>query len=234
MYRFTAVIGGLVAGAIGAAVWAVIARFTGFEIGWIAWGIGVFVGLGVALGNRGEGSTAAGVLAAAVAIMAVVVGKYLTVRMLVPEKAALVANAVAALDDPELLVSYLADDVVSELEAQGTPVVWPAGVDPHQAAHKVEYPPEVWTAAQSRWDGMSPEDREAYRRDRRARIELAAAAFHETIARSGFLHAFGLMDLIFFGLAVATAFKIGRAGTGREGGDVAGQGPSPASEGAPA
>jgi hypothetical protein len=36
--------GGAVAGLIGAAIWAAIGYFSGLEIGWIAWGIGMLVG----------------------------------------------------------------------------------------------------------------------------------------------------------------------------------------------
>jgi hypothetical protein len=59
MYRFSALVGGLVAGAIGAGIWAVIAYFTGFELGWIAWGVGLLVGVGV-IGPRRRACGGAG------------------------------------------------------------------------------------------------------------------------------------------------------------------------------
>jgi hypothetical protein len=96
---------GLVAGAIGAGIWAVIAYFTGFELGWIAWGVGLLVGVGVAIGNKGEGSVPAGVLAAVLAILSVVGGKYAMVRMVIPDEGELVASTIAALEDEELVVS---------------------------------------------------------------------------------------------------------------------------------
>lgn len=41
---------GLVGGLVGAAGWAGVARLTGYEIGWFAWGVGGLVGYTVALG----------------------------------------------------------------------------------------------------------------------------------------------------------------------------------------
>ena len=40
------IIGGALGGLIGAVIWAGISYFTGYEIGWIAWGVGGMVGLG--------------------------------------------------------------------------------------------------------------------------------------------------------------------------------------------
>ena len=44
MNRFGALAGGVVAGSIGALIWAAIAYFTGYEVGWVAWGVGGLVG----------------------------------------------------------------------------------------------------------------------------------------------------------------------------------------------
>ncbi len=212
MYRFSAVIGGLIGGGIGAAVWAVIAYFTGLEIGWIAWGVGLLVGIGVAIGNKGEGSIPAGALAAVLATLSVLGGKYAMVRMVMPDEEELVASSVAALDDEELVVSYIADEVVQEFESEGKPVAWPEGEEPFQAAAEGDYPTDIWAVAQSRWDAMSLDDQETYRAELRSNIEASAAAFHDMISQAGFLQTLGLMDIIFFALAIFTAFKIGRVG----------------------
>jgi hypothetical protein len=68
----------LAGGLVGAAVWMGIAVGTGYEIGWIAWGIGVLVGFGSALGG-GKGKNAA-LFCAAVAVAAILSGKYFTVQ----------------------------------------------------------------------------------------------------------------------------------------------------------
>lgn len=213
MYRMSALIGGVVAGAAGAAIWAVIAYFANMEIGWIAWGIGLAVGVGVAVGNRGEGSVPAGVLAALLAAASVVVGKYATVQLMLPNEAEIVSSSVAALDDPELLLSYVADDVVREFAADGRPVRWPAGGDSLQPTKAADYPADVWAQAQVRWGGMTPDARAGYRADLEASIAASVAEFRDAVAQAGFLSAFGLLDIVFFGLAILTAFKIARAGS---------------------
>ena len=70
---------GLVAGLVGvfvsALVWAGIAVATGSEIGWIAIGVGFLVGLLVRIGGRGV-TIKFGILAAALSLVAILVGKY--------------------------------------------------------------------------------------------------------------------------------------------------------------
>lgn len=216
MYRFSAVLYGVIAGAIGAAVWALIARFTGYEIGWIAWGVGLAVGVGVAVGNKGEGSPAAGVLAAALAMLAVVGGKYVTVQWMLPSADALVTDAVEALQDDELVISYLADGVIAERAEQGVAVTWPEGVDPQSASAEADYPKDVWAEALAEWNGMTAEARDEFRAALTANIESSMAAIRTSLAGVGFLGTFGLMDIIFFSLAIFTAYRIGRGGSLRQ------------------
>ena len=59
---------------IGAVIWYMVAIQTGYEIGWIAWGLGLLAGLGMAIGNRG-GSALAGVVAAGIAVVGIVAAK---------------------------------------------------------------------------------------------------------------------------------------------------------------
>ncbi len=213
MYRLSAVIGGIVAGSVGAGIWAIVAYFTGFEIGWLAWGIGLLVGIGVTIGNKGEGSVSAGVLAAALAVLAVVGGKYTMVRMVMPNESELVTSSLAALEDDEIVVSYLADAIVEEYEVSGKAVQWPEGSQPFQGTVEQDYPADIWAAAATRWEAMSEAEQESFRSELSSNIEASAAAFQDMIANAGFLHTFGLMDLIFFTLAVVTAFKIGKKGS---------------------
>ena len=74
-----AIAGAVAAGVAGAAVWAGIALATGYEIGWIAWGIGAAVGATyVKLGGR---SAAAPMLCAAIAVASIAAGKYMDFRL---------------------------------------------------------------------------------------------------------------------------------------------------------
>lgn len=72
-------IGGVLAAVVGAGIWALVGCLTHKEIGWIAWGIGFLVGVGVRyaayLGGEDE-SDWQGLFAGAMAIAAVIFGKF--------------------------------------------------------------------------------------------------------------------------------------------------------------
>ena len=212
MNRLGALAGGVIAGSIGALVWAAIAYFTGYEVGWVAWGVGGLVGFGVVLGNSGNRSRAAGIIAVVITVMALMAAKYTTVQLVLSDGSEITEVLVSGLQDDELVVSYIADDVVVEFMSDDIPVHWPVGVDPSQATTQVEYPADVWTIAQSRWDGMVLTEREEYRSSLEemvtANLALALDELRGELAQVGFIGSFGFLDIIFFGLAIATAYKV--------------------------
>ena len=64
---------------LGALVWALIAIFTGYEIGWIAWGVGFCAGFGMAIAHNLSDAIddfLGGVIASTMAILGVLAGKY--------------------------------------------------------------------------------------------------------------------------------------------------------------
>ena len=212
MNRLGALAGGVIAGSVGALVWAGIAYFTGYEVGWVAWGVGGLVGFGVVLGNSGNRSRAAGIIAVVITVMALMAAKYTTVQLVLSDGSEITEALVSGLQDDELVVSYIADDVVVEFMSDDIPVHWPVGVDPSQATTQVEYPADVWTIAQSRWDGMALAEREEYRSSLKemvtANLALALDELRGELAQVGFIGSFGFLDIIFFGLAIATAYKV--------------------------
>ena len=68
---------GLVAAAVGAALWATITVVTNYQIGWMAIGVGALVGLAVRAAGKGA-STAFGVLGGTLALAGCLVGNLLT------------------------------------------------------------------------------------------------------------------------------------------------------------
>ena len=78
---------GVVAGSVGAAIWAWVSLTTNREIGWIAWGIGGLVGLAVRLASHEEEGDGflPGLVALIIAILAIVAGKYAAVHLSVEE-----------------------------------------------------------------------------------------------------------------------------------------------------
>ncbi len=146
-----AIVGGVVGGLVGAAVWGAVTYYSGWEIGWIAWGIGGLVGLGVHLGGRGHGGAGLGAVAVVLALAAVLLGKYATVRI---ELSAYLASDAAPL-------SVIADIIVAERDEAGRPVRMPR---PEFAESLSEmYPPDVWNEAVQRWEAMDPGTQEAAR-----------------------------------------------------------------------
>jgi hypothetical protein len=216
------VMGGAVAGLIGAAIWAAIGYFTGLEIGWIAWGIGMLVGIGVrVVGSQemvtfdkvqrkmvrsrvGAEGPVAGSVAAVLAVVSVLAGKYALVHLFMSAPAASIADYL----EDDSMISAIADQIVVEHESAGRPVAWPAGVTADEAYERAHYPPEIWTEAESRWNAVPPEEKETMKK---AHAELIGAAFEsmEGAESSMFLASFGAFDLLWFGLAALTAFRLG-------------------------
>ena len=60
---------------LGAGVWVGIAIATGYEIGWIAWGLGAAAGVGMAVGHEDDDGTTAGLIAAAMSIVGILAAK---------------------------------------------------------------------------------------------------------------------------------------------------------------
>jgi hypothetical protein len=73
----TAAVTGLVAAIAGGVVWALIVRWTDYEIGFVAWGIGFLVGTAVVFGARNARGVPFQVVAVVLALAGIVIGKYL-------------------------------------------------------------------------------------------------------------------------------------------------------------
>jgi len=73
----TAALAGLGAAIVGGVAWGLIVRWTDYEIGFAAWGIGFVVGTAVALGAQGRRGRPFQGLAIVLALAGIVLGKYL-------------------------------------------------------------------------------------------------------------------------------------------------------------
>ena len=144
-------IGGVLGGLIGAALWAAVTHFSGWEIGWIAVAIGGLVGLGVQIGTGRQGGIGPAGTAAIIALAAVLLGKWATVRIEL--------SAYLAADESTLRV--IADVILAENEEAGRPVHMPR----QDLAETVQelYPPRIWSEARQRWAAMAPQEQDALR-----------------------------------------------------------------------
>jgi hypothetical protein len=213
------IIGGLIGGVVGAALWGGISYFTGYEIGWIAWGVGGLVGLGCALASS-EVGPAHGIVAVVITVLSILGGKFLAVEL---SKSQVVESYLNQFQDDEYMISLIADEVVEENVSAGKKIQWPPGVSPSEAIGKLDYPPAIWREAKSRWDQMGNQNKEAFRNQLTDRARDEIESNYSEVSKDVFLSSFSLMDLLFFGLAVVTAYRI--ASQGREaigtGGDEA-------------
>lgn len=73
-------LGAFIGGGLGAVAWIVVAVSTGYELGLIAWGLGMFTGVGMFLGIR-DPSTIGGFLAAAIAAVCVLAARIIIVQI---------------------------------------------------------------------------------------------------------------------------------------------------------
>lgn len=74
MIKPAGIVAALIAAVVGAVIWGLIAKFSGYEVGYVAWGIGAAIGFA---SNRlgGGAGVANGALCAALALVAIAGGK---------------------------------------------------------------------------------------------------------------------------------------------------------------
>lgn len=84
--EINAVLGAVGGAILGAIAWALIAVYSGYEIGWIAWGVGAGVGYGAHL-LEGRGR-AMGAICAVLAALSILGGKMMVVNHFVNEEVA--------------------------------------------------------------------------------------------------------------------------------------------------
>ena len=199
-----AALGGLAGGLVGAAVRAGIAYATHREIGWIAWGVGGLVGLGTRLLARDHDGPPYGFVAAGIAALALVGGKFATVALVVDDVR---VPALTATDQD--LVVQLADQVVEERAAKGKAVKFRPGMSVEKASKQADYPPDVWKEATKKWADLGPAGQAAKKAEHDAQAKEVVAAVRGAVRREGFKDSFTPFDLLWFGLAMFTAFRLG-------------------------
>jgi hypothetical protein len=201
-------IGAAVGAGIGAAIWAVVCYQTGYEVGWIAWGVGVLAGFGMLAGVRSNTSVATGALAAGVSLIGVGAGKYLTVSAMVDhglKKASVMRQIVT----DERATAMLARDVATEYERAHKKLEWPGDVQPERPSSKAEFPANVWSEAAKRWSNMTPQEQGDFKHDLEERVKAVLATKQEELKKQLFSASFGAIDLLWAFLAVGSAFRIG-------------------------
>lgn len=223
----------VVAATIGAGVWYFIAMKTGYEIGYVAWGIGLITGFGMALGSRTSG-VLPGAVAAIIAFASIVAAKMLIFVVLI--YGALTGDTANHQIQQEYVKIQIAQATLRE-----------KGIDPEKAT-KEQYAAAYDDAARRVKTMKGAEFEREYQRLRA--LDSAAEEADETeespaVARETsatppdnqsdsagseseasvsvlgifFSTMFGLFDILFVGLAIVSAFKVGASGMQFGGGD---------------
>lgn len=199
------VVGSLVGGAVGALVWMGVTLVTDHEVGWIAWGVGGLAGAGMSLGMKGNGDVTAGVIAALIAVVSVFAGKYAAVHFIVQKEIDKIEATPIGASQLQLRV---ADELVEEWKTDGRNLVWPAGMTVEKAQGPKDYPDGVWDEAVLRFDSLSAEERAQMTKEMSEYRSHNLRSQQSTWATEGFKESLGGLDLLWAGLAVATAFRL--------------------------
>lgn len=200
--------GGSIAGLMGAIIWATIIYFTDRELGLVAWGIGGLVGFGVlsAIQMTGGGaSPGAGVIAAVISVFSIFLGKAVGIYLLLQGMFVPLADTELLVDD--LIFDIVVEEIYVEYEENGT------------EDDEIDYE-LVEKEAEKRIQHAKPEQKakwEAEAAIQKAEFEQALQGGGGTllgvfIAVLGAIFSVGILDILFFGLAIATAYKLASGG----------------------
>ena len=196
---------GVAFGLVGAAIWAGIAYATNREIGFVAWAVGGLVGFGVRLGAGQWEGGAPGAIAAGVAILAIVAGKYAAVSLVIGKE---MNNMAIAITDADM-IEKIALDICRERAGQGKRLAWPPGMTVEKASKQEDFPPDVWAEATKRWNTLAPTEKAAQRAERQKQFDEIKGLLAGGIKQAAFRDSFSPFDLLWFGLAMVTAFRLG-------------------------
>ncbi len=198
-----AVVAGLIAALVGGFLWAVIVVATGYEVGWVAWAVGGLVGFTM-LKVAGAPSRGLGVRAAVLAVVGLLIGKWLIVEIGARTQ---LRDEIAA--NPELLQQAVFVDMI---ENEGLPPDLTASIE--ELGEEEELPDSVVARIQEVVDeriaAMDEDERDSVA-TRFAQLFIGELGFMDRmqVTMSGW-------DLLWFFLAIATAWRLASGSAARE------------------
>jgi hypothetical protein len=211
---------------LGAIIWAAVAYFTGFEVGYIAWGLGGLAGLGMALGHEDSDGTVAGIIAACMSLGGIVAAKVLIIVIVLAALFHNVARELGKIEQEQQMAEKL--DPIDQKRAD---LEFPVTSEKLRASGNNEL-----EATEKQWDEARAKAKEELAKMNEAELDarlLALNADDRDVAPPNavggpdnpngvippedrpnlialfFQSMFAPMDGIFILLAVATAYKVG-------------------------
>lgn len=206
-------------GMVGAAIWAGAAFATGYEFGILAWVVGGLAGLGMYFGAGSSRTRLTGVAAAAIALVAVLGGKFIAVSLYIDH---MIAKEGAAVIDDEVAQQHMRSEIYDQMVVEQVDLTWPDGMDAGDAMEEGYFPVEVTAAAARRWNAMDEVDREQFKTNLQAATDADLRHAQGVLTGLAFIFSFGLLDLLFVGLAVSSAYKFGAVAPGSPDRDAVG------------
>jgi hypothetical protein len=193
---------GLAGGVVGAVVWCGATLMTGLEVGWVAWGVGLIVGSGVALGWAGTRSHGTAVLAVVIAAASIALGKYGVSHVAVHNHIDRLQND--DLTDAEGLAA-LRDDVADSWREHGREATSMRRKD----ARLIDgHPKEIVEEAEGVWIRMTELEQARFKQRVRDDRVAALEAARVDRANEAFLASLGPIDIVWIVLALVTAYRI--------------------------
>ena len=104
-------------------------------------------------------------------------------------------------DSTALCISFIADEIIEERISNGEKINVSSDVKEGLGTKEDDYPPDIWKEAKAKWDRMSDDEKQKIYN----KLNFDISTFDI------FLESFGMLDILFFGLAIFTAYKIAAA-----------------------
>jgi hypothetical protein len=193
-----AIIAGALAALAGAGIWTAVVMISGgWEVGWVAWGIGALVGA-VMSRMTPQRSVQIAVAAAVLSAAGLAIGKVATFRLAVPK----IARDML-LENPVMLAQAFAMEMREGERFSAEVSVQLASLNPTDTLSDA-VAAQMLEEAETRMEGAPPAERE----------RVAKVFANRILADTGLSSQFGAtlsaFDLLWFFLAIATAFKLMR------------------------
>lgn len=201
-----AVIGAAIGALIGGAVWYWIVRTTGYEIGYVAVGVGIVTAFCTQAAVRFQGNLLYGLIAAVFALGAIAGARYAFIDKLVSDVEAGDFFTADMVEDSDVL-QVIVDDIANERLDAGEDIDWPdPGITLDDAVWPFDYPLDLRAEAEERWDSMPPDEQRAVREKVIARVQTMFTVNRDEIVEDGFTSSIDFFDIIFGCIAIAAAF----------------------------
>jgi hypothetical protein len=152
---------------------------------------------------REKDGTAFGIIAIGMAMVAIILGKFLGVSLFVQDLQKSI-DAIQVTITEQDMVNNLASDVAKDWKAKGKAVASSANDELSQ-----KYNPAVMAEAQKRWKAVPAVEKAKQMAELKASVDEAKTNFGSSARSSGFSGMFSPFDIIWFLLAAITAFKLG-------------------------